>query len=57
MFKAIKVRIAERAANRAIGQALAYNRVPGCEWNCRMQMALNRRADIATHKLAALINA
>lgn len=53
MFKALRIRMAERRFNRCIGEAMAYSR--GLQWHVTVQSALNQRRDRAAQAYAAAL--
>ncbi len=57
MFKAIQLRLARIALNRATSARIAYDRqAAGKGWNVLVSVALRSREDKAAQRLARLIN-
>jgi hypothetical protein len=53
MLKKLRIRLAERRYDRAIGEAIAYSR--GARWHVTVQTALNERRDRAAADYAAAL--
>lgn len=55
MIRTIRIRIAERRFYRAVGECIAYNRLPLGQWHVTVASALARRRDALAGQLALAI--